>query len=249
MAHLTTPSAMRLHDYYLQGGDIVFRVENFLFRIHSYFFVRESPYFREKLPHPSPPGSISYLTSDDNPFVLDGVSSTDFQRFLWVFYNPELSIYNASIEEWESILRLAHLWQFHKVKALAVRHLENIPMDAVQRVVLYVKNDVDESLLIPPYAELTIRESPISLQEGRQLGIVTALRLAQAREIARSPQSPKGHRITSPVSAVGPDLDSLIKNVFEVSTRAQGADEGAADGSSTATEISQGQSMMITLCI
>ena len=118
-------------------------------------------------------------------------------------------------------------------------------MDAVQRVVLYVNNGVDRSLLIPPYAELTIRESPISLQEGEQLGIVTALRLAQAREIARSPQSPKGHRIASPVSAVGPDLDSLIKNVFEVATHAQGADEGASNGSSTATETSQGQLIMI----
>ena len=156
----------------------------------------------------------------------------------------ELSIYNASIEEWESILRLAHRWQFHKVKAFAVRHLENIPMDAVQRVVLYVDNGVDRSLLIPPYAELTIRESPISLQEGRQLGIVTALRLAQAREIARSPQSPKGHRITSPVSAVGPDLDSLIKNVFEVVARAEATDEGASNGSSSSTGTSQGRLMI-----
>jgi hypothetical protein len=64
------------------------QVENNLFRVHRYFFTRDSLYFQDKLPHPPPPGEFSKGTSDNNPFVLEDVLKVDFERFLWVFYNP-----------------------------------------------------------------------------------------------------------------------------------------------------------------
>lgn len=51
-------------------------------------FQRESPYFHAKLCTPVSPGQNPIGTSDQNAFSLDGVKSTDFARFLWVFYNP-----------------------------------------------------------------------------------------------------------------------------------------------------------------
>jgi hypothetical protein len=97
---------VRHGEYYIPGGDIVFRVsgfmiervlclinvteqvENYLFRVHRYFFTRDSPFFQEKLPHPPPPGEFNKGTSDNNPFVLENTFGVDFERFLWVFYNP-----------------------------------------------------------------------------------------------------------------------------------------------------------------
>ncbi|KAK7692002.1 hypothetical protein QCA50_005407 [Cerrena zonata] len=53
----TAVEKMKRHPtYYLQGGDVHFLVEHFLFRVHSYFFERESAVFREKLAAPAAPG-------------------------------------------------------------------------------------------------------------------------------------------------------------------------------------------------
>jgi hypothetical protein len=64
------------------------QVEDTLFRIHRYFLTRDSAYFRSKLPHPPSPGDSSNGSSDNNPLPLEDALKVDFERFLWVFYNP-----------------------------------------------------------------------------------------------------------------------------------------------------------------
>lgn len=101
---------IRHADYYIHGGDIIFRVRGFmisivscrvpimtrlqvedtLFRVHRFFFTRESAFFRSKLPHPPPPGEFTKGSSDVHPLVLEGTLEVDFERFLWVFYNPSV---------------------------------------------------------------------------------------------------------------------------------------------------------------
>lgn len=71
------------------------QVDNNLFRVHRYFFTRDSAFFRNELPHPPPPGEYTKGSSDNNPLVLEGITIVDFERFLWVFYNPYVSyLYN-----------------------------------------------------------------------------------------------------------------------------------------------------------
>lgn len=105
--HPAAERVVRSVDYYITGGDVVFRVrgsvidrrvsyqrvthsqvESTLFRVHRYFFTRDSAFFREKLPHPPPPGEFTKGSSDSNPFVLEDTLRIDFERLLWVFYNP-----------------------------------------------------------------------------------------------------------------------------------------------------------------
>jgi hypothetical protein len=64
------------------------QVEDVLFRVHRYFLLRDSAYFRKQLPHPPSPGDSHKGSSDSNPLVLDDALKVDFERFLWVFYNP-----------------------------------------------------------------------------------------------------------------------------------------------------------------
>lgn len=80
------------------------QVEETLFRVHRYFFLRESQLFRDMLslpiPAPTEPSSSTGAskgkfkafdvegTSDDNPIHLPQVSTDEFEDFLWVFYNP-----------------------------------------------------------------------------------------------------------------------------------------------------------------
>ncbi|KZT21101.1 hypothetical protein NEOLEDRAFT_1074112 [Neolentinus lepideus HHB14362 ss-1] len=211
---ITIAEKIKRHDsYYIMTGDIVFLVENYLFRVHRYFFERESAVFREKLALATPPGQSPRGTSDANPFPIDDATTLDFSRFLWVFYNPLYSLYNASIEEWTSILKLAYLWRFSEVKKLAVRELEKQGIAPVPKIALYNKYDVDRALLLPSYSALTTRDEPISMVEGLDLGLETCLLLARARELARSS---KGVRASSPVTIEEMEVEGLLKDVFSL---------------------------------
>ena len=99
-------------EYYIQGGDTVFRVRKFvitivfcrvplantmmlrqvedtLFRVHGHFFTRGgSAFFHSKLRHPPPPREFPKGVSDAHPLVLEDIRKVDFERLLWVFYNP-----------------------------------------------------------------------------------------------------------------------------------------------------------------
>ena len=65
-------------------------MENTLFRVHRFFFIRDSSWFQDKLPYPPPPGDTTEGSSDKHPLILTDVSKTDFERLLWVFYNPSV---------------------------------------------------------------------------------------------------------------------------------------------------------------
>ncbi|KAH9965393.1 hypothetical protein BC827DRAFT_1265398 [Russula dissimulans] len=202
-------------EYYIEGADLVVRVENTLFCIHRFFLTRDSSYFRDSLKGKPTQGPGS---SDNDPLVLDNVLEVDFECLLWVFYNPKYSIYNASVEKWSSILKLANKWDFVEVKELAVRELQNIQIPPIQKIVIYQTYSIDRNLLQPAFTALTTRDEPISIQEGRELTLETALPLARARELARAPvlNGKKSGNPRSPVNLAGIDLDSLIKDVFEL---------------------------------
>ncbi|KAH9833556.1 uncharacterized protein C8Q71DRAFT_692844, partial [Rhodofomes roseus] len=203
--------------YYLSGGDIHFLVENYLFRVHRYFFERESAYFREKFAVAAPPGQQPKGSSDGNAFPLEDVLANDFARFLWVFYNPKYSIYDATVDDWSAILKLAFDWRFSEVKKLCVRELEKFEIAALQKIELYQAYELDKKLLIPSYIAMCMRPEPLSIKEGRQLGLETALLLATARESARGrPSSSPGQICSSPVTVESDDMVTIIKDVFGI---------------------------------
>ncbi|KAI0785801.1 hypothetical protein C8Q75DRAFT_774594 [Abortiporus biennis] len=217
MAPMTVEKVKRHPTYYLQGGDVIFLVQSYLFRVHRYFFERESAWFREKLGVPAAAGQPAKGSSDANPFPLDDVNADDFARFLWVFYNPIYSIYDATVDDWEAILKQAYDWRFAEVKKLCCRELEKFVIEAVRKIAMYQAYDIDKKLLIPSYTALTLRRDPISIREGRQLGLETAMLLATARESARGPA---GMRSPTEANINEEDLVSIIKEVFGLTQNA-----------------------------
>ncbi|KAL1678990.1 hypothetical protein EV122DRAFT_174770, partial [Schizophyllum commune] len=174
----------RYDEYYLPGGDLYFLVDRNHFRVHRYFYERESEFFRKILGAPSTPGA-ERLGTAENALVIDNVSARDFAKFNWVFYNPKYSIYEAPAEDWQAILGLAHRWGFREVHALAVRELEKLELPHIDRIVTYQQYEVNRQLLIPSYAALTEREEPLTVEEGMLMGIETAMTIARARELTR----------------------------------------------------------------
>ena len=63
------------------------QVEQTAFRVHRFFFERDSPYFHRLL-NPAIPGDEKKGTSDLDPLVIDDVPLEEFEMFLWIFYNP-----------------------------------------------------------------------------------------------------------------------------------------------------------------
>jgi len=195
---------MRHKSYFIHDADVTLRVENYLFRVHRYFLQRESAYFRLRL-GPStnhsqdPPGS-----SEANPLVLDEATPDAFACFLWVFYNPKYSIYNATPEQWSWILDLAQKWGFKDVQQLCIRELEKLDLSPVDRIHIYQRHGLDDSLLLDSYETLTTRNEPIGVEEGIKLGLRTSLQIAQAREMSRGPDTGGGLRSPSAVQLRGP---------------------------------------------
>jgi hypothetical protein len=89
--------------------------------------------------------------------------------------------------------------------------------------VLYHTYDVDRRLLQAAFTALTERAEPITMDEGRELGVDTVVQLATAREIARAPSK----KARSPVNLTGVDLQALINTAFQLPTA------GAANGGTT----------------
>lgn len=206
-------------DYYLRGGDMTILVENHLYRIHSYFFERESLFFRQKLlAGPSEDGE-DHGSNDSNHYTLDDVKSEDFARFLWVFYNPKYSLYEAHLDVWLSILRLATRWGFNNVKELTVRELEKLDIECVDKISIYHEHNISKLYLIPSYVTIVKRDKPLTFTEGVKLGMETVLRVADARERARQRASESGVRTPSFDDFEDSDVEILVREVFGLGSR------------------------------
>lgn len=166
-------------NYYLSGGDLHLLVHKVLFRVHRYFFERESSAFTRIL------AQTDQGSSDSTAIKLYNVTPVEFATFLWVFYNPKYS-YDATVDNWHCILRLAHLWGFPEVKNLAVRELQKLDLDTVDRIVLYRQYSIDEEVLVPLYSDLCSRDEPITRQEAVKLGVKSILHILDARETLRA---------------------------------------------------------------
>ncbi|KAF5377710.1 hypothetical protein D9757_009352 [Collybiopsis confluens] len=210
-------TALRRHDeYFLIGGDLFFLIEQYHFRVHRYFFERESQYFKLQLANPASPGTIRQGTSESTAIVLDNIKAENFAKLLWVFYNPKYSLYKARVYDWVDIMELAHRWGFHEVMKLATREIERLEMPDIDRVVAYHKFELDRRLLLHRYAALTAREEPLTLEEGNALGMETTVKIFRAREVARAVSTSGGSRDPTIVTLSPEEMQSLVLDLFEI---------------------------------
>ncbi|RXW16654.1 hypothetical protein EST38_g9200 [Candolleomyces aberdarensis] len=181
------------HDkYYMVGGDLFVLIDDVMFKIHSYFFKREARNFFDDVP--AGHGPVPPLAEEDEGRseakairILD-VTVEEFEHFLWVFYNPSYSIYDAEISSWFSILKLAHRWDFPMVKDFALRELERRQREVslVKRIRLYHDYEAPPEYLVPLYGELCARDLTPTADEAVELGFEQMYRVFKARELLRS---------------------------------------------------------------
>jgi hypothetical protein len=204
----STSNGSRFKDYYFSDGDVTFRVENALFRVHKFFFHRESPYFQTIFRTPLPPCNDP-PGSPENPVVLKDTTVEAFAGLCWVFYNPKYSIYTTTVEKWVEILALAQRWAFKEVEQLCIRELQKMPIPPIDKIHIYQTFHIDRSLLAESFAELTVRPEPLKTEEGEKLGVPTALQITRAREFSRGSGT-----MSSPIQMNNSELRSVVQDAF-----------------------------------
>ena len=129
------------------------------------------------------------------------------------------SVYEAPLETWLSILRLANRWTFDSVKELSVRELEKIEIEAVEKISIYHDNNISRLYLIPSYIDVCKRDKPLSFTEGMKLGMETVLRIAEARERLRLQASESGIRTPTFEDFEDAEVEILIREIFNLGSR------------------------------
>lgn len=121
---------------------------------------------------------------------------------------------------------MAQKWGFKQVEQLCIRELESLALSPVDRIQIYQRHKLDETLLIDSLEQLTTREDPIGVEEGLKLGLKTSIQIACAREKSRGPDT-GGLRSPSTVRLSPTDLRGLISDIFKLpQIHTNGADPG-----------------------
>ncbi|KAF7325306.1 BTB domain-containing protein [Mycena venus] len=190
--------------FFFADGTVIFLVEKNLYRVHRYFFERDSAIFASMFSLPTVAGERPEGEVVENPIILEGVNTVDFDRFLAVLYPINFATRDiASTEEWTSVLSLASRWEFTSLRELAMQHLFLIT-SAVERIALGRRYDIP-SWLGPAYAEVCERKEPLNLAEGRLLGLEDAICIGQVRHTIRYSSNLNRHHDS---------IVALVRDVF-----------------------------------
>ncbi|KAI0355270.1 hypothetical protein OH77DRAFT_1403431 [Trametes cingulata] len=181
-AALPTPPVSPTRDPEFYCQDIVFQVEDVLFKVSRRPFEEESEGFSAMftLP-PSSQSSAREGTSDANPLRLHGIKADDFKSLLYVLFPASYGGTRTLIkEQWMSALRLADMWAFDGVRDQAIRELRKLIPWHAERV------RVAREFRIPGWIEPALRElaqqDALSAAELQALDWETAAKLFQVRE-------------------------------------------------------------------
>ena len=97
---------------------------------------------------------------------------------------PELS----SLDEWASVLKVAHHWDFGAIVELAFEKIE--PLASPVDKILFGKDYNMREWIAEGRIELCRRERPIILEEAFRLGMAEVVNISTTRESIRSSEVP-----------------------------------------------------------
>lgn len=249
-------------EYCHHSGDLVIINDDTRFQIPSWHFL-ESPIFRKWIEERSKSDSTTQSSRTREILEItissakDNVAPDDLTKLCWVFFNKRFSIYEAPLDDWKTILRLANKYQFAEVKDLAFREISKpgaFDIKLVKRIVLYREYDAEQRYLEDLYVDLLSRPEPLTIEEGDELGMTLALLVSGARErlrafsdrLAISDRLPESMRATVHTMVVSifwggpaPDLSRLSNgSTLAASPNGAPAPSKGPGGSSTTTPTS-----------
>ncbi|TRM68875.1 hypothetical protein BD626DRAFT_579628 [Schizophyllum amplum] len=166
--------------FHLPDGNIKFKLDDdTMYNVHRYFF--SDAY--------SPKFAAEFLCNKHAEVVrLPGVTSVDLDCFLSLIYPSAIGERQIhTVEEWASVLRLATLWSFDRLRELAIRKIEPIA-GAVDKIVIAREFGFGDSWLTPAFEALRNAPRWLEYEEAERLGLRTVVDIGRAREELRARQ-------------------------------------------------------------
>ncbi|KDQ55085.1 hypothetical protein JAAARDRAFT_114741, partial [Jaapia argillacea MUCL 33604] len=157
------------------------QVEGQLFKVPRYGFTAEPSVFQTTFSLPQGDQQAEG-SCDENPLRLEGISAVDFQGLLKVMYPLIASHLTLPWEDWRSALRLATMYDFSRIRDLAIEEMSKITDADPVQIILVAREFSIEEWLLPAYRRLACRDQPISLADAQLLGWETAIGLSHVRE-------------------------------------------------------------------
>jgi len=179
-----------------------------LFRVHRYYFTRESQIFADMFSLPTGeaggPSGTTEGKSDSSPIEIPGVPKQEMESFLDFVYFGMHDEHTFTLESWVSLLAFSTRFICDKTRARSIRELEAIQsqVDPIERIVLAVRHNIPQ-WLSGAYQELCQRQDSLSEEEGERLGLSTVIKLMRAREILLSQSDMRDPRSMSRMSRTG----------------------------------------------
>ncbi|KAI0319569.1 hypothetical protein OF83DRAFT_1082203 [Amylostereum chailletii] len=194
--------------FFFDDGNVIFLVEGTAYHLHRYFFARDSATFDS-------------CFNEKGPVVvtLEDVQKDEMDAFLKVLYPIDFKTRDIStLKEWTAVLRLSNMWGFATLRALAVEQLERLA-SPVDKIILGRAYEL-RAWLEPAFIALGARANPLTIEEGRRLGVddtVTVFHMRERQQLpsarpltflsphrpiptAPSPQKPQDTTFPSPLS-------------------------------------------------
>ncbi|KAA1470534.1 hypothetical protein DENSPDRAFT_705602 [Dentipellis sp. KUC8613] len=164
--------------FYFNDGNVSFLVKGVVYRVHRYFFIRDSPYFANLLSKSLPADGSPQAPT---PVDLDDVEWYEFEAFLSILYPTNFHESDVkTVEDWTAVLRLSTAWSFSSIRTLAIERLAPI-IPPVEKLLLARAYNI-ESWLVPGFVSLCERPQSLTKGEGRRLGVDSVILIAAVRE-------------------------------------------------------------------
>lgn len=172
----------RRHEhFYFQDGNVIFQVEDVLFNVHRYFFQQHSSAFESMFLYKPAEGEPLEGSADEHPIILGQTSAQDFERLFCIMYPRGFGHYElTTTEEWTSVLRLAHMWQFDSILSLVAKQLPGVATLADQ--IALAREFALPGIIGFAGKRLCWRKEPLTLSETKRLGTVAAYAIGHLRE-------------------------------------------------------------------
>jgi len=223
--------------------DVVFLVENRLFKVPRHYFEAGSEVFRAMFQLPAPANVVPDGRSEKQPLRLDGIEKKDFKQLLKVLYPRTFGQEESlTVPEWTSVLKLATMWEFTEIRGLAIQKMSQLAIENFDKIIIAKDYHVTD-WLIRGLNVLAQREEPMGAEDVRRLGWDYIFKLAEVRESFSSGcqhcNSTLRHTFASPPipgagTRVVHDFTKVIKRVFLEELGGELKDE--ADGRDVAPE-------------
>lgn len=172
--------------FYFTDGTLELQVQDSLYKVHHHFFEHYSTFFVAIFTTLRTDGTQTSSSVADsiiqlcNPIHLPDITSIDFDRLLTIIYPSSFAYRDiTSMEEWISVLNLSCKLEFASIRDLAIDNIA--PKASIMDKAILGKRCAIKSWIMDAYIELCTRERPLSIEEGRRLGIDLVIKINELR--------------------------------------------------------------------